>query len=174
MNQSELLLCGHVVKRFDIALPLWKVLFTPKLAKLEVETEDGDRTSFTMNADNCYGIKVGTYVRIKRTVRRTAYTMPESHLFAFTAPAPKPHVTARGYLLRFTKGGARIRLEDKSVVEVERYSLRGTLREGSAVQLVKYCHGSLDQYCDRYVEVDPGRQAFAGPARDIANVTAAF
>ncbi len=166
LNQSELILCGRVTRRIDIAVPLWKALFAPKLAKLEVEAEDGDRTRFTMLADNCYGIKEGSYVRIKRT-RRVAYSVPESHLFAFTAPVPKPHVTAHGYLLRFTKRTARIRLEDESVVEVESHLLRGAFREGAAVQLVTYRHGSLDQYIDRYVEVDPGRQAYTVLAPEV-------
>lgn len=163
MNSNELIFCGEVTKRIEHARPLL-LSFLQTLVTLEVRSEDGFVSRYSMQAKHCYGITVGQFVRIKRSGFRNAFASEESRLFAISAPAPKPRVIGRGYLLRITRRGASVRLEDASVIEVDRCNMRGLLQEGAAVRLMAYHHGWLDQYRERYIDLDTSRPAWIGLA----------
>jgi hypothetical protein len=151
---KNLVLCGTVTK-MTAHKRAW---MAPRLVNLEVTSEEGYEQTFDLLAADCSAAEVGDYVRVKRFDIQPA----GQRYMAFTAPAPKPVVMSRGYLLRIEGNTARIRLDDSSVVLMRVGQLKAGVVEGCAVRVTKFVHGWLEQYIEHRVERDTARPAWAG------------
>jgi hypothetical protein len=165
---TSVLACGTVTSKFEHPRTWLQRLFAclyPAMVSLTVRDEDGRVSSHKMLAKDCLGAKVGGYARVKSLMQLGPYG--GTRLAAFGAPQPKPVIKGRGYLLRFHKGHARIRMDDDSIIEVSApFKLRGELFEGSAVKFMCHLHGGLEHLRDTWFELDTSRPAWTGLERD--------